>query len=329
MVATPRRGGAASLIRIGAPAKINLDLRVLHRRPDGYHEVRTLLQSIALEDMVSIRPRPGPLTVRGRMPALPRDRANLVWQAAARLWSALGRPGDPRGAAISLRKAIPAAAGLGGASSDAAAALRGLGVLWADDAGTRRLAEVAAAVGSDVPFFLRGGTVAASGRGERLRAVRSLDPHWVVLAVPRFGVSTPSAYGWWDEAPAAAPPGRRPPRWRANVSLLRNDLEPVVARRRPEIGVLVARLRAAGAAHAAMSGSGSAVFGLFPARAAALAARAAVRGADWSTRLTRTIGPQEFARRTRLAVEVAVPGRTLRGAGTSTNITDCAEAGDG
>ena len=318
MVPTPRRAGAASVVRIGAPAKVNLDLRVLHRRPDGYHEVRTLLQSIALEDTVSIRPRPGPLTVRSRMPAVPRDAANLVWQAAARLWSALGRRGDPRGAAISLRKAIPAAAGLGGASSDAAAALRGLAAVWADDGGGARLAEVAAAVGSDVPFFLRGGTVAASGRGEQLRAVRPLDPHWVVLAVPRPGVSTPRAYGWWDESAGAGSPrsaGRRPPRWRANLSRLGNDLEPVVVRRRPEIGALVARLRAAGAAHAAMSGSGSAVFGLFRARDAALAARAAVRGSDWSTRLTRTIGPQEFARRARLAVGGAGAGRRGLAAG--------------
>lgn len=288
-------------IRICAPAKINLDLRVLHRRPDGHHEVRTILQSIALEDTVSIRRRPGPLTVRSRTPTLPRDAANLVWQAAARLWSALGRPGDPRGVAISLRKAIPAAAGLGGASSDAAVALRGLCAVWEDGARAVRLAEVAAAVGSDVPFFLRGGTVAASGRGERLRAVRPLDPHWVVLAVPRFGVSTPSAYRWWDDAPGSGRSDRRPPGWRTDLPALRNDLEPVVARRHPELGLMIGRLREADAAHAAMSGSGSAVFGLFRTRAGALSARSAVRRAGWRTRLTRTIGPEEFARRTRLA----------------------------
>ena len=291
---------AAFRIRIAAPAKVNLDLRVLDRRPDGYHEVRTLLQSIDLEDTVSIRRRPGPLTVRSRTPTLPRDRANLVWQAAARLWSALGRPGDPRGAAISLRKAIPAAAGLGGASSDAAAALRGLRAVWEDGARTVPLATVAAAVGSDVPFFLRGGTVAAAGRGERLRSVRPLEPHWVVLAVPGFGVSTPSAYRWWDEASRSGRPGRRPAGWRADLSMLRNDLEPVVARRHPDLGSMIARLRDADAAHAAMSGSGSAVFGLFRSRDAALAARSAVRRAGWRTRLARTIGPGEFARRTRL-----------------------------
>ena len=291
---------APTRVRIAAPAKLNLDLRVLRLRRDGFHEVRTLLQSIALEDTLAIRCRPGPLTVRSRTRELPRDRANLVWKAAARLWQAMGRSGEPRGAAISLRKAIPAAAGLGGASSDAAAALRGLRAVWAEGARPVRLAGVAAAVGSDVPFFLRGGTVAAAGRGERLRAVRPLDPHWVVLALPSFGVSTPAAYRWWDEATGPQAFGRRPTRWRTRLSALRNDLEPPVVRRHPELGLMVARLRQVDAEHAAMSGSGSAVFGLFRSRDAALAACSAVRRAGWRIELTRTIGPQEFDRRARV-----------------------------
>ena len=121
----------------------------------------------------------------------------------------------------------------------------------------------------------------------------------IVLAVPSFGVPTPSAYRWWDEASGAGRSGRRPPGWRSDLSRLRNDLEPVVARRHPDLGVMIARLRGADAAHAAMSGSGSAVFGLFRTREAALAARTAARRAGWRTRLTRTIGPDEFARRTR------------------------------
>ena len=301
------RGRAASPIRIGAPAKLNLDLRVLRRRPDGYHEVRTLLQSIALEDSVSIRCRRGPLTVRSRTRDLPRDRDNLVWKAAALLWRALGRSGEPSGVAITLRKAIPAAAGLGGASSDAAAALRGLRAVWVEEGRTVRLTQVAAAVGSDVPFFLRGGTVAASGRGERLRAVRPLDPHWVVLALPRFGVSTPHAYRWWDEVSGSGRSGRRPREWRVDLGALRNDLEPPVVQRNPDLGLMVLRLRAADAAHAAMSGSGSAVFGLFRTRAAALSARAAVRLAGWRTELTRTIGPEEFALRTRVVAAAGDP----------------------
>ena len=297
MASAPASGGP-SAIRIGAPAKINLDLGVLRRRPDGFHEVRTLLQSIDLGDTVWIRRRPGPLAVRSRTPGLPRDEANLVWRAAALLWQALGRPGGPRGAALSLRKATPMAAGLGGASSDAASALRGLHALWTDGAPETPLPRVAAEVGSDVPFFLRGGTVAASGRGERLRAVRPLDPHWVVLAMPPFGVSTPEAYRWWDRAPRSAGPARRVRGWRADLSVLRNDLEPAVVERHPELGEVIARLRAAGASHGAMSGSGSAVFGMFRTRAAAVSARAAVRAPGWRTWLTRTIGPEEFARRT-------------------------------
>lgn len=294
------RGRAASSVRIGAPAKLNLDLRVLRRRPDGYHEVRTLLQSIALEDTVSIRCRPGPLTVRSRTRDLPRDRENLVWKAAALLWRALDRSGEPHGVAITLRKAIPAAAGLGGASSNAAAALRGLRAAWGKEGRTVRLTHVAAAVGSDVPFFLRGGTAAASGRGERLRVVPPIDPHWVVLAVPRFGVSTPNAYRWWDEVSGSGRSGRRPTGWRADLGALCNDLEPPVVQRHPEVGLMVGRLRASGAALAAMSGSGSAVFGLFRTRDAALSARSAVRRAGWRTGLSRTIGPEEFARRTRV-----------------------------
>ena len=301
MASAPPRRAEASSIRIGAPAKINLGLCVLRRRADGFHEVRTILQSIELEDTVRIRSRPGPLVVRSRRRALPRDEANLVWKAATLLWQALGRPGVARGVAILLRKAVPMAAGLGGASSDAASALRGLHALWATDARPVPLGRVAAAVGSDVPFFLRGGTVAAAGRGERLRAVRPIDPHWVVLAVPRFGVSTPSAYRWWDEAAGSDVSGRRRRTWREDLSVLHNDLEPAVARRHPEMNDMITRLCGTGAAHAAMSGSGSAVFGLFRQRDAALSARAAVRMIGWRTQLTRTIDAEEFARRTKIA----------------------------
>ena len=153
-------------LQVRAPAKINLDLRVLRRRPDGFHEVSTILQSVALHDTLSITARRGPLTVRSAA-AVPRDRDNLVWTAAAALWRALGRSGDPAGAAVVVRKRIPSAAGLGGASSDAASALRGLRSWWAPSVSRRLLEDVAARVGSDVPFFLRGGTVRAAGRGER------------------------------------------------------------------------------------------------------------------------------------------------------------------
>ncbi|MCY4632931.1 MAG: 4-(cytidine 5'-diphospho)-2-C-methyl-D-erythritol kinase [Acidobacteria bacterium] len=291
-------------LRVRAPAKINLDLRVLRRRPDGYHEVSTILQSIALHDTLTIAPRHGPLTVRSAAPEVPADRGNLVWTAAAALWRAAGRPGDPDGVGVSIRKRVPAAAGLGGASSDAASALRALRRWWAPSASARWLEGVAADVGSDVPFFLRGGTVLATGRGERMRRLRPPEGYWVVLAAPGFGVSTADAYRWWDlDAPeaAAGPRGKAgaPGGWRRDLGRLRNDLEAPVGRRHAEIGALAARLRAAGALRAALTGSGSVVFGLFASRARALEARRALRAivaAPGGVLLTRTIDAVACAR---------------------------------
>lgn len=291
-----RAAAAPTRVVVGAPAKINLALSILGRRPDGYHEVQTVLQSIALCDTVTIRLRRGPLVVRSRSPWVPRDGANLIWAAACGLWHALGRAGRPRDVAISVRKVIPAAAGLGGASSDAASALRGLSVLWALGRSQTLLERVAAAIGSDVPFFLRGGTVAATGRGERLRSLRPLAPYWVVVAVPRMGVSTASAYRWWDGAGVMARATPSLPRgWRSNLDMLCNDLEPVVTRRYPMLRAVIAGLRGAGAVHAAMTGSGSGVFGLYRRRATASAARATVRRVGWRTELVPTVGPAVYA----------------------------------
>ena len=290
---------AAGRVRVNAPAKINLDLRVLRRRPDGFHEVSTILQSIALHDTLSITRRDGPLTVRSGAPSVPRDRENLVWTAAAALWRALGRSGEPAGAAVVIRKRVPAAAGLGGGSSDAASALRALRLWWAPSASPRLLADVAAAVGSDVPFFLRGGTVRATGRGERMRRLPALERHWVVLAAPAFGVSTADAYRWWDldgREDAAGGTAAAPARWRRDLGRLRNDLEAPVALRHSEIGALVARLRAGGALRAALTGSGSVVFGLFASRARAVRACRALAPAAARALLTRTTDAADCAR---------------------------------
>ena len=291
--------GTSWRVRVGAPAKINLDLRVLRRRADGFHEVATILQSIALHDTLSIAERRGPLTVRSAASAVPADRDNLVWTAAAALWRALGRTGDPAGAAVVIRKRIPAAAGLGGASSDAASALRALNHCWEPAASRPLLEAVAATIGSDVPFFLRGGTVRATGRGERLRRLPAPRPYWVVLAVPDFGVATADAYRWWDRdgqedvsrATVSAPSG-----WRRDPGRLHNDLEAPVARRHPEIRALIACLRAAGALHAALTGSGSVVFGLFASRARAFGARLALCAAGGRALVTRTIDAGACAR---------------------------------
>ncbi len=298
-------------VTVCAPAKINLDLRILGRRRDDFHEIRTLLQSIQLHDTLSFRHCPGPMRVRSRTRGIPKDRANLVWAAACGLWSALGRSGIPSDVAISIRKRIPVSAGLGGGSSDAASTLRGLCAVWGIAPDRAWLRAVASRVGSDVPFFLDGGAAVARGRGERIRHLQDFErPLWVVLAQPRFGVSTAEAYRWFD----AEGRGRRlmsrrsgslPRGWREQMRVLVNDLEPAVAHRHPEIGLMVARFKRSGAVLAAMTGSGSTVFGLFRHRSAALAARVSARRPGWRMVVSRTVGRSEFARVTAMRREDA------------------------
>jgi len=247
-------------VRVSAYAKINLSLRVVGVRPDGYHELRTIFQSIALHDTLTVRVRPGPFALRCDDPECPADETNLVWRAAEQAWAATGRRGRLRDVEIRLAKRIPIRAGLGGGSSDAAAALRAFASLWRlKDAPVR---EIAATLGADVPYFLEGGTALGLDRGDLLYPLVDHPAAWVTLVVPAFGVSTAEAFGWWDQQ------GPHPPD-------PYNDLQGPVAAHHPEIVRVVSALQKAGAFHAAMSGSGSAVFGLFTRRQdAARAARA-------------------------------------------------------
>ena len=293
-------------ITVRAPAKLNLDLRVLRRRPDGFHQLRTVLQSIELHDTLSMRLRPGPLTVGSRTRGVPVDQANLIWTAAHTLWRALGGAGAPEGVSVSIRKAVPMAGGLGGGSSDAAAALRGLCSLWHISPRRAWLHELASTIGADVPFFLEGGTALGVGRGDRIQRLPSgeLDSLWVVLAVPRFGVSTAEAYRWFDaEQPEPRRRAARPGQRSLRLSAFTNDLEAAVARRHPALQTTIAKLRRAGAMHAAMTGSGSALFGLFPRRASAFRARRALRQPGWQTLVTRTVGHGAYRRMTAVNVE--------------------------
>jgi 4-diphosphocytidyl-2-C-methyl-D-erythritol kinase len=286
-----------------AHAKVNLDLRVLGTRADGYHELRTVFQTIELHDTLTCLQRRGALTLRCRTQGIPLDERNLVWRAATALWTAIGRPGEPHDTHITIQKAIPAAAGLGGGSADAAAALVALARLWGG-APVSLLREVAASIGADVPFFLSGGTALGLGRGEEIYPLVDLPTHWIVIVRPPYGVSTAEAYAWYDEDRAA---GLREPRelqvlpipWPTRAAQMINDLEPPVVRRHPEIGTLRTTLRQAGAVAAAMSGSGSAVFGLF--RSATTAARAVKPFSRGGARalLTRTLSRAEHERRGR------------------------------
>jgi 4-diphosphocytidyl-2-C-methyl-D-erythritol kinase len=279
-----------------ARAKINLHLAVHARRPDGYHALTTVFQTIDLADTLTIVEHDGPLTLRCPGGDAPEDDANLVVRAARALASELGRP-EPAGLLVTLDKQVPAQAGLGGGSADAMAALRLLCAVWAVPPDRDLLARVGGRLGSDVPFFAWGGTALGRGRGDELTPLPALPRMACAIVRPPFGVSTADAYRWVAGSRAGSPaldapfdPPARAEAWRDRLAGCRNDFEPVVAARHPEIAEAVAILRAAGARLAMLSGSGSAVYGLFDRDADAanaltpLAARPGWRG--WLTATT-------------------------------------------
>jgi 4-diphosphocytidyl-2-C-methyl-D-erythritol kinase len=275
-------------MRVRAFAKINLSLRVLGTRSDGYHELRTVFQSIALHDTLTIRSVRGPFRLTCDDPACPTDDSNLIARAAATMWRAAGRRGAPRDVAIDLIKRIPMQAGLGGGSSDAAAALRALAQRWrVKDPAVR---DAAAALGADVPYFREGGTVLGLERGDLLYPLLDAPPAWVVLVLPDFGVSTKEAFGWFARRPAA------PKLAASDEQSQGNDLEAPVVARHPEIGRIISALARSGASQASMSGSGSAVFGLFSSRPAALRAAARLASPLFRTLVSRTLNRQRYQR---------------------------------
>lgn len=277
-----------------AYAKLNLDLRVIERRADGLHELRTIYQSIELADYLTVTVRPGPFELRCSDPSVPTGRHNLAWEAAVRAFRVVGR-GAPSDLSVVIDKRIPLEAGLGGGSTDAAAMLRALAGLWPDELSGSVCHRIASRIGADVPFFLLGGTALGLGAGDELFPLVDLPKHWAVLLIPAFGVSTASAYSWFDLAPRRIRPveSREPLAPRAGglsrVAKLVNDLEPAVITKYPEIRRMKAALRRAGAAHPSMSGSGSCVFGLFSRRRDAAAAAAVLRHREWRVIMTRTL----------------------------------------
>jgi 4-diphosphocytidyl-2-C-methyl-D-erythritol kinase len=293
----------APRLTVRAHAKVNLDLRVLGVRPDNYHELRTVFQTIELHDTLVCAETPGPFMLKCRTASVPLDASNLIWKSAAALWTALGRAGDVRDTTIAIDKKVPLESGLGGGSADAAAALTALARLWGG-APMTLLREVGAAIGADVPFFLSGGTALGLGRGEEIYPLVDMPPHFLVIVRPPFGVSTAEAYAWYDEDRAAGLREVRelqllPVPWPSRAAQMINDLEPPVVRRHPEISTLKVQLKELGASAAAMSGSGSAVFGLFRSRVAAeRAVRPLSRGGARAL-VTRTLTRAEHERRAR------------------------------
>ena len=287
---------ASSRVLVRAHAKINVSLHVGPVRPDGFHPLHTVFQSLALHDTLEVKVRRGPFTLTSSDPAVPADGRNLVARAAEALWTLLGRAGPPSGVAIHLAKQIPVQAGLGGGSSDAAAALVALARAWRTRLTLNDLMQLAARLGADVPYFLVGGTALGLGRGDDLYPLEDLAPQHVVLAFPGFGVSTADAYRWFDEdrgrRAAAMETDVEPqivPAWPGLELGVVNDLERPVARRHPDIGSIRCVLGGSGARASAMTGSGSAVFGLFGTREAARRGALAVGQAGHLALVTRTV----------------------------------------
>jgi 4-diphosphocytidyl-2-C-methyl-D-erythritol kinase len=263
-------------ITVRAFAKINLDLQVLGVRPDGYHELRTTFQSVALADVLTFTKTRGPFRIECDDAAFPADRSNLIWKAAERVLRLSRRRDIPSGVTVRVEKNIPMQSGLGGGSSDAAATLRALSLLWRVNASEAELHHAAAVIGADVPYFLEGGTALGFHRGDLIYPLDDIAPAWVVIVVPEFGVSTKEAFAWWDRRK-----GRdgREAKGRRALRSPSNDLQAVVAKRHPIVTKLVRTLTKHGAFHASLSGSGSAVFGLFRQRSAAQAGARSVAGA--------------------------------------------------
>jgi len=258
-------------MRIRAPAKINLSLRVVGKRSDGYHFLDTVMVPIGLYDEITIagtrlaKTGRESLKVTCSHPLVPSGEENLVYRAAALL---LGRKGIRGRVRIHIRKRIPVGGGLGGGSSDAAATLKGLNRLFRLGCGRRELLSLAASLGADVPFFIYGCPARAKGIGERLHPLASFPRLWVIVLYPGFPVSTGWVYRHW----LAGKLTKTIENTRINFSvreperlkrLLVNDLEKVASRRYPRIALLKKRLMEEGAAGALMSGSGSSVFGIF------------------------------------------------------------------
>jgi 4-diphosphocytidyl-2-C-methyl-D-erythritol kinase len=286
--------GKTGRLVLNAAAKVNLALEVLSRRPDGYHEIATVMQTVDLSDRLVLEDADA-LEVRTSAPGVPTDERNLAYRAAAALRQAAG---ITRGARITLDKRIPVAAGLGGGSTDAAAALVGLNRLWGLRWPVERLEELAVGLGMDVPFFLRGGAAMATGRGERLRPLAGAALA-LVLVNPRFAVSTADMYG--RVTPAMYSDGGRAQdaataletRRSSRVArTLYNGLEVAARAAHPQIGHMQAALVAAGALGAVMSGSGPTVFGVARSLEQARQIQARVTRGSWECWAVRTLrGP--------------------------------------
>ncbi len=301
-------------------AKINLGLCIGPSRPDGFHELRTVYQTIALHDIIRVSVRRGDgIEIVSNDERVPQDASNTCWKIVERAMAALKAR---RRVVVEIEKRLPVQGGLGGASGNAVAALTALEkALKKRLSGPERL-RVAAEVGSDLPLFLLGGTILGVGRGEEVYPLPDLSAIPCVIATPRIGVSTPKAFADWDKLTAGHPSDRittfsrmisawlsgqssgvpvKQGRGRAETPLLdlvrtgiENDFEQVVFPQYPELREVKSVLEQAGAIYASLSGSGSALYGLFRTRAAAEKAATKLKKRGTPAAVTTTLTRQQY-----------------------------------
>ena len=285
-------------LRLPAFAKVNLCLHVLGRRPDGYHELRTIFQAISLHDTLelSLAPSAAGITLETDDAGLPVGRENLVCRAIEAIGGEIGLRG---GVHAKLAKRIPVARGLGGGSSDAAAALIGMLRLTKKKVPLARLMEIGASLGADVPFFLFGGRALATNRGDEIYPLTDAPKRSILVVSPQgIGVSTKDAYQWLSQELTNR---SKPPNiwgfcalcW-SRPGAVSNDFEGPVFSRHPRLGEIRAGLLKRGAADAALAGSGSAVFGVF--RNPAQARRAARAFPEDSVFVVETLSREKYGR---------------------------------
>lgn len=261
-----RKVGDGMKILVKAPAKINLSLDVLHKRNDGFHEVKMVMTTIDLADRVELTLLDtDQIKIVSHNRFVPDDNRNLAYQAAMLLKNKFN---VKKGVSITITKTIPVAAGLAGGSSDAAATLRGLNKLWNLNLSLDELAELGAEIGSDVSFCVYGGTALATGRGEKIQHIDAPPHCWVVLAKPTVGVSTGEVYGQLDIANVQHPnvdgmiQAIHNKDYNGICELVGNVLEDVTLKIHPEVAQIKEQMKKFGADAVLMSGSGPTVFGL-------------------------------------------------------------------
>jgi 4-diphosphocytidyl-2-C-methyl-D-erythritol kinase len=295
-------------VEIEAPGKVNLILRVLDRRGDGYHNLWSVMQTVELADTVTVEevPTSHSIALSCEGADLPSGSGNLAYRAAA---CVLRRLGHPKGVRIQIRKRLPVAAGMGGGSSDAAATVRALAFLFNAQWSLKEMAELGQEIGSDVPFFFYGPTALVQGRGDRVAPLPLVDEGWLVLVNPGIAISTTWAYGQLADARSRAGEAIRPPpafsnaldsslKWSELVALMENDFGPVMEAAHPGLRDLRMRLLRLGAQVALLSGSGSTIFGVFHSEEAAKqAAQSLEQQSGLAVWVTRTRNKQENARR--------------------------------